>query len=644
MNKTKKCKKFLSILNTKKKRDKTKLKLYKKEAENFLDNKLINVIREEIDSHINIAQDFPLSEYNRYKYKIEIKKNSNYEKIFYCDNKSQKLLIDFEKDSKQSKFYNLGSFKLSSNEEYLAYCVDKIGNEVFDIYLKKYDEVPKKIISNCSENFNFSIDSKSIYYLSYNNINLQVDKLFKYDIHSKKSKLIYHETKEINSLDIHSSSDNSEIILNVGSYLKSTPYVIKNDKLIKLYDSKNYNWVTADRWMGIWYFLNMNKDKSTIEESSDLINYKTILVNKPNYEYENLIIKAGYLLIEVNDNQINKLLVVNICNKKKYEINLSFNKKYTISYSYVQNLNIYDPCVSFIYSTFISPSRLIKFNLNNKKICFVKNLGKKNFNSEQFSEKLIKINSNVFITVLSKKNLKSHFNPCLLYGYGSYGVTIKSEFDPLIVSLLNRGFLYCVAHIRGGSFQGYKSWRDGKKLKKKNTFTDFIVAAEWLIKNKFTTPDQLRIWGRSAGGLLIGNVINQRPDLFKLAILGVPWVEVVDTMKDKCMPLTTIEYEEWGNPSKKSHLNYMKSYDPILNIDYKKNYPNVYIYSNVEDILVPYYKVLKYYEKLKKSEVFQSQKKYALLDVDLKFGHGQGTSKNDISEKLAKLAALIIKA
>ena len=264
------------------------------------------------------------------------------------------------------------------------------------------------------------------------------------------------------------------------------------------------------------------------------------------------------------------------------------------------------------------------------------------YEPEKYAEKIVMVNDKLAMTMLYKKTCPLKKEKCVLYGYGSYGITIESEFSKYIPSLLDRGFIYCFAHIRGSKYNGYSWYKDGKLLNKKNTFYDFIDCAKYLIQRGYTIPSRLAIWGRSAGGLLIGSTINYEPSLFQLAILGVPFVDVIDTMTNDCQPLTTEEYEEWGNPSNNRIENYMRSYSPIDNINLSSDYPNIYIYSNVEDSLVPYKSVLNYFEKIKEADVFKSGKKQIVLDIDDKYGHGQATERYESMQEMAKMYAIIL--
>tara|TARA_E500000178_G_C16800994_1_gene652412 strand:- start:121 stop:876 length:756 start_codon:yes stop_codon:yes gene_type:complete len=244
--------------------------------------------------------------------------------------------------------------------------------------------------------------------------------------------------------------------------------------------------------------------------------------------------------------------------------------------------------------------------------------------------------------MLYKKDKFRTKMPCLLTGYGAYGDTIEPDFNKFIVSLLDRGFIYCIAHVRGSGFNNHTWWKKGKKLNKKNTFIDFINCAKFLINNNYTLPDRLNIFGRSAGGLLIGAVLNMNPELFNLAIMGVPFVDVITDMTNPCTPLTTEEYEEWGNPNNKKVLKYISSYSPIDNINFNHNYPNLYIYTNKNDTLVPYDGVIRYFNKISSSKVFKDKDKDAFIYVNNKYGHNQSSDKYEYWEEMSKLYSIII--
>ncbi|UCC40721.1 MAG: S9 family peptidase, partial [Candidatus Aminicenantes bacterium] len=209
-------------------------------------------------------------------------------------------------------------------------------------------------------------------------------------------------------------------------------------------------------------------------------------------------------------------------------------------------------------------------------------------------------------------------NPLLLYGYGSYGATMSASFSSVRLSLLDRGFVFAMAHIRGGSEMGRYWYEEGKLLNKKNTFTDFIDCGEYLIAEKFTNPDKLFAMGGSAGGLLMGAVLNMRPDLFKGIIAGVPWVDVITTMLDESIPLTTSEFDEWGNPKNEEYYWYMLSYSPYDNVE-AKDYPAMLVTTGLHDSQVQYFEPAKWVAKLR---ALKTDDNILLLHTNMGAGHG----------------------
>ncbi len=639
----KKCKKYSNIRKTRKNKDLSKIKKYNNLASKYLDPILVKQLIKEFSSFSKSTNELPKTRFIKYSYSQEKKKEDNYGRIYIHDHNKKSTLIDFEKLSKNHKFFYIGDFQISNNESYIAYSVDYIGDRLFNIYLKNFkDKNFQKIIPQVSEQIYFSEDSQYLYYIKYDEIDIRPYKLYSYNICKKTSTLIYTEKNKSKTLHLKETSDKQFIILNIKSYNEKTPYIVTPNSIQKIYNTSPHTRIFADHWLNCWFILKKVYSKSTVLSSSNLETFTTLIKNRKKVEYEKMMIKAGYLIIVTRENTKRKLLIFNIATQKYYFIQL-FYQKYNILFPYLSNLNIHDPNIILNYSTFTNPTKIISFNLLSKKNTTIYDSKQNSYHPNLYNESIVQINKHVWITLLSKKSFTSKTKPCVLFGYGSYGDTIEPEFNSYIISLLNRGFLYCIAHIRGGSINGYKSWLQGKMFNKKNTFTDFITAAKWLIQNKYTEPSKLTIWGRSAGGLLISNVINQEPNLFNLAILGVPFVDVLGSMTDSCKPLTTEEFEEWGNPKHSSVYEYMESYDPILNINTSLPYPNMYIYSNINDTLVTYDQVLEYYEKIKNSAVFSVGKKFALLNLALQFGHTQGTSKQDKHKILAEILSIIIK-
>ena len=240
--------------------------------------------------------------------------------------------------------------------------------------------------------------------------------------------------------------------------------------------------------------------------------------------------------------------------------------------------------------------------------------------------------------VYKKGLVKDGAAPALLYSYGSYGSSSDAFFSPSVYSLVERGFVYIVAQIRGGSDMGEQWYEDGKLLKKKNTFTDFIACAEHLISQKYTSSDKLAIMGGSAGGLLMGAVTNMRPDLFHSVVAAVPFIDVVTTMLDDSLPLTTGEYEEWGNPNEEEYYNYMLSYSPYDNIE-AKNYPHIFVTGGLNDSQVLFHEPAKYTAKLRAKKTGDN---ILILRMNMDSGHGGATGRYDKIKDIAFEQAFIL--
>ena len=641
MPKTLKCRKKYNNV-TRKNKDKSIIRKFNAQSQKYIDNSLVNTLISEMKNKTRPNNELPKTLFNKYSYSMEKTKKDNYGRLFYYNGNKKNLLIDWDKLSGRNNFFLVGDYEISNNERYISYTIDTKGDRLFDLFIKDYENnKTERIVQNCDDSTVFSNDSQYIYYIKYD-VDLRPSKIYSYNICTKKHTLVFHEKNRSKMISFNLSSDRQNIIVDVRSYNSSIPYIINDNNIKKVMSTKKHQRVYLDHWRGTWYVLKKYYNKTYISITNDFKKYESILTNKKNSTYEKIFLKGEYLIVVVREKQKRKILFYNIVTKKTKYLSL-INAKYSVYFQYLTNLDINNNTISLKYTTFTHPTKLVSIDIDTLKVHVVYDFKSKKYNPNKYVEKIHQVNKNVFITMIHKKNLSLKNQKCLLYGYGSYGHTIDPSFDSAVISLVDRGFIYCYAHIRGSSFSGYSTWLDGKLMNKKNTFNDFIAAGEWLLKNKYTTSEKLTIWGRSAGGLLIGSVINIKPEMANLAILGVPFVEVVDTMTDSCQPLVTEEYEEWGNPRNKAVYDYMSSYDPIKNINNAYNYPNLYIYSNIDDTLVIYDQVLRYYKKIKDSAVFSAEDKFALLNINLKYGHTQATKKNESLRETAEIYSMIIK-
>jgi len=303
--------------------------------------------------------------------------------------------------------------------------------------------------------------------------------------------------------------------------------------------------------------------------------------------------------------------------------------------------------ILFHSSSFINQNKVYELVVDKMNNVIINQISEPKKTKSKYIEEVIYLKNNkIVITQLYKKGLKLNNCKCLLYGYGSYGDIYDSYYNSNnLLHLCDQGYLVVIAHISGDGRLGFKQYLNGIKLNKKNTFLDFIyVIEEYLFKNNITSKDKLAIWGRSAGGLLIGSVLNMRPDICKLAILGVPFISPLLTMSSPKNPLGFESHSEWGNPLKSPNREYIESYSPYQNIKPCGDYPHMFIYSNLNDSLVPYKEPYMYYKKLMNNvDVYKTNKKDIMLHIEDKFGHNQGSSSSDYLKTISTIFCVLNK-
>jgi oligopeptidase B len=356
---------------------------------------------------------------------------------------------------------------------------------------------------------------------------------------------------------------------------------------------------------------------------------------------EGIAVFKNYLLIEERNNGLLKLKLKNLETKEdKY---ISINEE-----TYFLGLGLNDDYNSneifYSYNSMTTPSTVYKYNMasGEKVVWHQKELLDKTFKPENYESKRIwaiaNDGSKIPVCLVYKKGLDLATAPCLLYGYGSYGYTLPDVFSATRLSLLNRGFVYATAHIRGSKYMGEEWYENGKFQKKINTFTDFINAAEFLGNMGYCDKNKIYAQGGSAGGLLMGAITNMAPYLWKGIVSQVPFVDVVTTMLDESIPLTTGEYEEWGNPNDKDFYNYMLKYSPYDNI-YKMDYPAIYVTTGYHDSQVQYWEPMKYVAKLRE---FRTNENPLIFECNMDAGHGGGSGRTNERLEVAKVYAFIL--
>ena len=641
--KTKKHKKSCGR-KTIKKSDVSHIKLINREYQKHLDHKLIKQLVHEFESRIILNYSTIQSTMYKNTYFYSIKQHNNYGTYYYTknDNTTRKhILVDCQEMAKHSNYFHMNPLDIANDESYVAFSVDYVGNNTTTVYLKHIHTNKLTIITkHGGGGYCLSPDSTILYYVICDTTGKPY-KLYAYMIETKTHMLIYTETEESTSIEVNITSDNLFCVLTCSTKTYSNILKLNHLKYDALMKHQTTHLYQVDHFLNKWYIL-VQDTHSKIIETEDFTHFTTTLKYTKDVTYEYFFIKNNKLIVGTREKGFTHIIIKDLCSNKLIQLKLS-PIRYNITFPELANLNVFSDDLNVRVSTFLQPSKIISINLSTLKITELKSYNPYSYRPKQYTEKLIQVHNDLYMTIMYKTSKFKNNMKCLLGGYGAYGIEEDPSFNNSIQSLLDRGFIYCIAHVRGGGFNGTKWYDAGKLLHKKNTFHDFITCTEHLINNHYTTPDRLAIWGRSAGGLLIGATINMRPELYKFAILGVPFVDVLSTMSDECSPLTREEYYEFGNPRKPNIHSYMKSYSPVDNIDTSHNYPNIFIYSNINDNQVRYIEPYRYYNKIKDSSVFQSGEKDILMNINLKYGHSQSSKRFEATHEMATIYSLILK-
>ena len=441
---------------------------------------------------------------------------------------------------------------------------------------------------------------------------------------------IFHETDNTFSTYVYKSKSKKYIFIACGSTLSTEFRFLDADNpngdfqiIQKREKDHEYNVAHFEDKFYIvtnWNAKNFRLMQTDIDKTSKK-NWKELIPHRADVLLEGIDIFKQYLVVSEREKGLRHIKITE--HKTGDSHSLEFADEAYLAYT-TTNPEFDSDLLRFSYTSMTTPNSTYDYNMRTRERTLLKQqevLG--DFDSKNYvSERIFapaKDGTKIPVSLVYKKGLvKNGDNPLLLYGYGSYGASMEATFSSVRLSLLDRGFVYAIARVRGGQEMGRAWYEDGKLLKKKNTFTDFIDCGHFLIAEKFTNSDKLFAMGGSAGGLLMGAIVNMQPDLFKGVIAQVPWVDVVTTMLDQSIPLTTSEYDEWGNPNNKKYYDYMLSYSPYDNVE-AKNYPAMFVTTGLHDSQVQYWEPAKWVAKLRAKKTDDN---ILLLKTDMKTGHG----------------------
>ena len=590
---------------------------------------------------------------NGYWYVTKFEKEKNYP--IYIRKKDtlkskEQILFDCNVLAKGHEFFNLSNFKISPNNKFIAFSTDTVSRRLYTIKIKNLEtgKILEKSIDNSSGSFAWANDNKTLFYTNRDIKTLRNDKIYRHTIgeNSNKDKLVFHEKDNTFYTSVSKSKSNKFIIISSYSTLTSEFQFLdasNPQEEFKLFNKRKRGLEYSVSHYGKDFYIITNTDNSknyklmkTPIFNTEYKNWKDVIKHRDDVMLEGIDIFKDYLVISERFNGLSRINIKKWDNSENYYLDF---KSETFSSYTTTNIDFDTDILRYGFNSMTEPALVIDFNMKTKEKTIRKQqqVLDSDFRKENYiSERLWAPSSDgvkIPISIVYKKGLKKNGkNPLLLYGYGSYGNTIDPYFSISRLSLLDRGFVFAIAHVRGSEYLGREWYENGKLFKKENTFKDFISSTKYLISEGYTNVKQSYAYGGSAGGLLMGAVINLAPELYNGVISAVPFVDVITTMLDESIPLTTGEYDEWGNPNDKKYFDYMLSYSPYDNVK-KLNYPNLLVTSGLHDSQVQYWEPAKWVAKLRD---LKSNNNLLFLDTNMDAGHGGASGRFEALKEVAK--------
>ncbi len=591
--------------------------------------------------------------YNGYYYITRFEKGQDYP--IYSRKKGslsapEEIMFNGNEMAKGHKFFQLSGISISNDNQFAVFALDVVGRRIYTLQIKNLmtGEILTDKMENCTGNVAWANDNKTIFYTRQDEKTLRSDKVFKHKLGDETAKdvLVYFEKDDTFNVSVAKGKSKKYISISSSSTLTDEYRTIladEPDSEFKVFQERVRGLEYSISHYGDSFYIVTNKDKATNfklmktpENTTSKENWKDLIPHRDDVLIEGIDIFKDYLVVSERSNGLNKIRIMPWSGKGEYY--LPFDIETYTAYT-TTNVDFDTDVLRYGYQSMATPSSVIDFNMKTKTKEIKKEqqvLGGK-FDKNNYIEERIWATATdgtkVPMSIVYRKGLKKDGkNPVLQYAYGSYGISMDPYFSSTRLSLLDRGFVYAIAHIRGGEDLGRQWYEDGKLLKKKNTFTDFIDCSKYLIAEKWTSPEHLYAEGGSAGGLLMGAVANMAPQLYNGMIAQVPFVDVMTTMLDDSIPLTTGEYDEWGNPNDKKYYDYMRSYSPYDNV-VAQAYPNMYVSTGLHDSQVQYWEPAKWVAKLR---VTKTNNKQLFLDTNMDAGHGGASGRFEALKELAK--------
>ncbi len=561
------------------------------------------------------------------------------------DGKNPEILLEQNEMSKGFQYFSIAEFDVSDDGNILAFSTDTTGYRQYTLQFKDLKTgklLPEKIERVTS--VAWSNDGKYVFLVQEDEVSKRSDKLWRHTVGTDKNELLYEEKNPLFNISVGKTRDNKMILL--GAYAKT---------------SREYRYIPADKPSADWktilpredgheysvdhygdeFYIVTNKNaenfrvvRASVSDPSEK-NWKDFIPHNPAVKIEDINFFKDYAVVSELENGLEYLKVMDLKTRRAATRIATPESVYTMSMG--TNPEFDTPVIRYNYSSMITPVSTYEYNFKTNKSELLKQqeipsgYDKTKYETERVWA-TARDGVKIPVSIVMKKGTKLDGSaPMLLYAYGSYGYSMTPNFSTARLSLVDRGMVYAIAHIRGGSELGEKWRQDGRMFKKLNTFYDFIDSAKWLAENKYTSSDRLVIQGGSAGGMLMGGVVNMSPETFKAAIVQVPFVDVLSTMLDETLPLTTEEWIEWGNPNEKEAYDYMAKYSPYDNVK-SQNYPDLLVEISLNDSQVPYWEGAKFAAKVRE---LKTDDNVVLLKTNMGAGHGGSSGRFDRLKEIA---------
>jgi len=571
------------------------------------------------------------------------------------ENKEQ-ILMDVNVMAEGHKYYNVGGLSLSPNEKYMVYGEDTVSRRIYTLKMKSMEtgEILDLNIPGTTGGACWAEDSQTIFYTMKDETTLRSAKVMSYNVVTKEEIVRFEEKDDTFNCGVYKSKSEKYIIISSGASITSEYQFIlatNPQDTFKIFQKRIRGMeYSISHFENKWYVMtNWDAHNFKLMETAELLterkNWVEVIAHREDTLLEGQEVFSNFMVIEERRNGQNHLRIIN--QKTQEEHYMQFDSE-TYDCWTSTNPDFDSEILRFGYTSMTTPSSVYDYDMNTRdKVLLKQQEVVGGYDESLYDSKRLWVTARdgekVPMSLVYKKSSAEESKenrkgaPLLLYAYGSYGHSLDPYFSSVRLSLLDRGFVYVIAHIRGGEDLGRMWYENGKLLAKLNTFFDFIDCADYLIAEKWTTPKQLYAEGGSAGGGLMGAVVNFRPELWNGVIAQVPFVDVVTTMLDETIPLTTGEYDEWGNPNEEEYYHYIKSYSPYDNIE-AKEYPNMFITTGLHDSQVQYWEPAKWIAKLRD---MKTDTNMLIMDCNMETGHGGASGRFEALKETAKEFAFL---